>query len=343
MRRVLRFLAGVVTFAIALTAMPSYATAVAQLETTTAAVQSTTSPQASEAPPAQPAPATQPVVASRIVEVRTSITVRNVLPDAAKNLVIVLPPTVTDKVGTQRVLDVTYINEPTSTRETPAGREAIYQVAEVPGFATLTFEQIYTVELLGTAEQVMEEKVDPRYLAPEAGVESDNAAIRAAALRVTADKETTTEQAEALIRFVVDRLDYDLNAASRNRGALAGFESRVGVCTEYAGLFVAMARAAGIPARLVYGWARNTGLEGALNAQNRHVWAEYYDAEKGWVAVDPTFAEVQEDVLAFDAQNHIAQDLTNDGFSASFGGRGLLSIVTNQTLTQLSTARWYEL
>lgn len=361
MRKLVRVLAGIVTFAIVLSAMPSFAAADAALEEaepTTVVVSNPEPLKAAEAPSAQPravsqpvapaetapvvqpAPAAEPVVASRIVEVRTSIVVRNVLPDAAKNLKIVLPPTVTNRIGTQRVLSVKFVTEPTSTRETQAGLEAIYQVAEVAGFASLTFEQVYTVELLGTAEKVIEESVDSRYLAPEAGVESDNKAIRTAALKVTAEKQSTTEKVEALIKFVVGRLDYDLTAASRNRGALAGFESEVGVCTEYASLFAAMARAAGIPTRLVYGWARDTGLEGALNAQNRHVWAEYYDAEKGWVAVDPTFAEVQEDVLAFDAQNHVAQDLNNNaGLSASFGGNGLLSIVANQTLTQLSTAQ----
>lgn len=203
-------------------------------------------------------------------------------------------------------------------------------MAEVAGFAILTFEQIYTVELLGDAEKVVEETLDGRYLTAEAGVESDNLKIRAVARQVTEGKKGTTEKVEALIKFVVGRLDYDLAVASRNRGALAGFEAGVGVCTEYASLFVAMARASGIPSRLVYGWARDTGLEGALNAQNRHVRAEYYDAEKGWVAVDPTFAEVQEDVLAFDAQNHVAQDLDNVALSASFGGKGLLSIVANR-------------
>lgn len=280
-----------------------------------------------------------PVIANRVVEVRTQVVVRNVLPDEAKNLTVVLPPTVTDRVGTQRVLDVTFVTPPESTRVTPAGLEATYVADLVPGGATLTFEQVYTVELLGSAERVIEEQIDVQYLRAEAGVESDDSQIRAKALEVTAGKESTRERVEALIGFVVDHLAYDLSAPSRNRGALAGFTSGFGVCTEYAGLFVAMARASGIPARLVYGWARDTGLNGSLNAANRHVWAEYYDSERGWVPVDPTFAEAQEDLLAFDAQNHIAQDLRNATFSASFGGKGLLSIVANQKLTQLSTAQ----
>lgn len=275
---------------------------------------------------------------SRVVEVRTVVQVRNILPDAAKNLQVVVPPTVLSRAGTQRVLEVKFMTEPASTRLTPAGIEATYKVDEVPGLTSLTFEQVYTVELLGEVQSVVEESIDARYLTAEAGIESGNQAIAAKALEVTRDLTATEERAKAIIKFVVDHLTYDPGAASRNKGALAGFQSGSGVCQEYAGLFVAMARANGIPARMVYGWARNTGLSGALNGSNRHVWAEYYDAEKGWVAVDPTFAEVQEDLLAFDTQAHIAQNWENTSFSASFGGRGLLSIVANQTLFWPSTA-----
>lgn len=285
------------------------------------------------------AEAVRPEVPNRIVEVRTSVTARNVTPDLAKNLRIVVPPTVMNKNGVQRVLAVKFLSTPTATRETPAGIEATYEVAEVPGGALLTFDQVYTVELLGVAEPIIEAQPDASYLAAEVGIEADNAQIRAKALAVTAGLTSTEAKAEAIIRFVTDHLTYDLNAASRNKGALAGFQTGTGVCQEYAGLFVAMSRANGIPARLVYGWARDIGLEGKLGGENRHVWAEYYDANKGWIAVDPTFAEGQANLLAFDAQNHVAQNWTNATYSANFGGRGILSIAINQTLTELTTAK----
>lgn len=281
----------------------------------------------------------RPEALNRVVEVRTSVNVRNITPDAAKNLRIIIPPTVMDRNGVQRVLAVKFLNNPTETRETPAGVEATYLVAEVPGGANLTFEQVYTVELLGRAEPIIEAQVDNGYLVAEAGIEADNAQIRAKALAVTAGLTSTEAKAEAIIRFVTNHLTYDVNAASRNKGALAGFEAGIGVCQEYAGLFVAMSRAAGVPARLVYGWARDIGLEGKLGGENRHVWAEYYDAEKGWIAVDPTFAEGQANLLAFDAQNHVAQNWTNATYSANFGGRGILTIGVNQTLTDLTTAK----
>ncbi len=320
MMRHIRNLISTTLIAVALVAMPGVAAAAGE-QTITNAVTSVAT------------------VAGRLVEVRTSVTVRNVTKDEANNLTIVVPPTVLDQLGTQKVLAVKFTTEPTSTRETPAGIEATYKFGSVPAGAVLTFEQVYTVELAQGAEVITEEQIDARYLQPEAGIESDNAEIKARARALTLNKKTTTAKVEAIATFVVDRLSYDLASTSRNKGALAGYENGTGVCSEYASLFVAMARASGIPARLVYGWARDTGLEGALNAQVRHVWAEYYDAEKGWVAIDPTFAEAQSDVLAFDAANHIAQDWSNSTLSASFGGRGILSVVAAQTLTPVTTAQ----
>ncbi|MFZ5813779.1 MAG: transglutaminase-like domain-containing protein [Bacillota bacterium] len=339
MTKVIRTVATVAALAAFLLAMPGMAAAAEEVAVAGKATEPAAVAPALEVAPA-PAEASETggEQTSRIVEVRTSFTVRNVLADAARNLTIVVPPSVLSQAGTQKVLDVKFSPEPTSTRQTPAGIEATYKVAEVAGFTTLTFEQVYTVELFGTAQPLIEEELDARYLSAERGVESDNGKIRSKALAVTRGLKSTESKVEAIIRFVVDRLEYDLNAPSRNKGALAGFETGVGVCQEYAGLFVAMARSVGIPARLVYGWAQSTGLEGSLNGQNRHVWAEYYDEEKGWIAVDPTFAEVQEDLLAFDNQSHIAQDWTNSTYSASFGGRGLLSIMANQSVTEVQNA-----
>lgn len=65
-----------------------------------------------------------------------------------------------------------------------------------------------------------------------------------------------------------------------------------GHCELYAGSFVLVARQAGFPARMVvglYGGDWNA-YEGYLMLRNRHAhaWCEIYDAEEGWIRVDPT-------------------------------------------------------
>ena len=78
------------------------------------------------------------------------------------------------------------------------------------------------------------------------------------------------------------------------------FGTRRGFCEHYAYAFVAMARMAGIPARLVAGYQG-----GEVNAFNNtvivrqfdaHAWAEVWLAGQGWMRVDPTAAVAPERV-----------------------------------------------
>lgn len=92
------------------------------------------------------------------------------------------------------------------------------------------------------------------------------------------------------------KYDYDkVNAAAPRMGALEALKAPTeAVCMEFTDLFVAIARAAGIPARRVVGFAytNNPKLRPlSLVSDVLHAWPEYYDAESNtWVPVDPTWA-----------------------------------------------------
>jgi len=72
------------------------------------------------------------------------------------------------------------------------------------------------------------------------------------------------------------------------------FNTRRGFCEHYASAFVVLARAAGIPARIVTGY--QGGEYNPLNdylivsQSDAHAWAEVWLGEQGWVRVDPTAA-----------------------------------------------------
>jgi len=277
--------------------------------------------------------------AGHLVQVHTRITIHNPSQEAVEHLAVTLPATVSDHMGQQRVLDVTYVTPSAASRETTAGTGVIYRVPEVEAGDTLVFEEVYLVQL-PTGLPAAAPEDEGRYLEAEPGIESDHPAIREASAIAVAGIEPLERRAEALVRAVVDRLTYDWSGSTLGLGALAGFERTTGVCQAYASLFVAMARAAGIPARLVYGWADPGGLEGELSYRNRHVWAEYYDPDRGWVPVDPTFAERQADPLFFDPAAHLAQDLVNRSLTASYTGRGLVSIAVEQRVSAVEQGRW---
>jgi len=116
--------------------------------------------------------------------------------------------------------------------------------------------------------------------------------------------------------YVVKTLTYDYSRIAQNKsrigapGVLANAESAV--CTEFTDLFIAIARAAGIPAREIngYGFTQNTEQRPVSLEQDTllHAWPEYYDEQKQtWIMVDPTWANTTGGVDYFSQMdfNHI--------------------------------------
>jgi transglutaminase-like putative cysteine protease len=61
---------------------------------------------------------------------------------------------------------------------------------------------------------------------------------------------------------------------------------RAGVCQDFAHLFIAAARAMGVPARYVSGYIHTPGEAGVASAS--HAWAEAWVPARGWIGYDAT-------------------------------------------------------
>lgn len=76
------------------------------------------------------------------------------------------------------------------------------------------------------------------------------------------------------------------------------FDQKAGYCEHFSAAFVVMMRAAGIPARVVTGYAggvRNRfGNYWLVRRLDAHAWAEVWLPQRGWVRVDPTAAVAPE-------------------------------------------------
>jgi hypothetical protein len=130
-----------------------------------------------------------------------------------------------------------------------------------------------------------------RYLQPETFIESDAPEILAEAERAV--------QGVTGVRARAERLTREVNSLVEKRptvslpSALEVLRTKVGDCNEHTVLFVAMARALGIPARISVGVAYVRG------AFYYHAWPEVYiDEGKGrgmWLPVDPTFNQFPAD------------------------------------------------
>lgn len=109
--------------------------------------------------------------------------------------------------------------------------------------------------------------------------------IVALARRLAAGETDPRVVAERINRWVYDSLEKEITIGLPN--AIQVLESGSGDCNEHTQLFVALARAAGIPSRAA------AGLAFVRGKFYYHAWPEVY--LDTWVAVDPTFGQFPAD------------------------------------------------
>ena len=124
-----------------------------------------------------------------------------------------------------------------------------------------------------------------RELAAEPLLQVNAPEIRALAARVAAGSRDPVVVAERLTRWVNDSLAEEITIGVPS--ATQVLAARRGDCNEHTQLYLALARAAGLPARGAAGLARVGGKF------YYHAWPEVYLGR--WVAVDPTFGEFPAD------------------------------------------------
>jgi transglutaminase-like putative cysteine protease len=94
------------------------------------------------------------------------------------------------------------------------------------------------------------------------------------------------KKARKIYDYVIASVNHDPVGGGSGRGdALWAAESHQGDCTDFHSLFIGMARAAGIPARLAVGFSLPEGQkQGTIPGY--HSWAEFYVSGIGWIPVD---------------------------------------------------------
>jgi transglutaminase-like putative cysteine protease len=101
---------------------------------------------------------------------------------------------------------------------------------------------------------------------------------------------------KALDMFRTQEFVYTLNPPRLESDPVDGFlfNTRRGFCEHYAGSFVFLMRAAGVPARVVTGYQGGTvnplGNYMIIRQSDAHAWSEVWLQGRGWVRIDPTAA-----------------------------------------------------
>jgi len=124
-----------------------------------------------------------------------------------------------------------------------------------------------------------------KYVTPEPLVQSDDIRIQAQARQIVGRTRDPLRAARLLTEWVYEQLDKEITLGIPS--AVAVLETRRGDCNEHTVLFVALARAIGLPARTA------AGLVYAGGRFYYHAWPEVYLGD--WVATDPTFGQFPAD------------------------------------------------
>lgn len=121
--------------------------------------------------------------------------------------------------------------------------------------------------------------------------------------------------------WIRSRFAYSLSTEEAGRDSVDEFlfDRQVGYCQHFSSAFVVLMRNAGIPARVVTGFAggqRNAyGDYFVVRRMDAHAWAEVWLPQRGWVRVDPTAAVAPERIY------DTLEDRLGDGAGNTLQGR----------------------
>lgn len=141
---------------------------------------------------------------------------------------------------------------------------------------------------LDQGEHRLDEAELARFLSPDSHVPVDGPVVEDAVRAVPRDA-APRERARRIFDNLLATLDYDSAGCTPERADQLGnlvvaCDLKRGTCTEFHGLFVAHARALGLPARFAFGFNVPRKPEGQIAGY--HCWSEVFLPDAGWFAVD---------------------------------------------------------
>ncbi|MGH1542731.1 MAG: transglutaminase-like domain-containing protein [Arenicella sp.] len=175
-----------------------------------------------------------------------------------------------------------------------------FDVGIVPPFGKKQLSLTAVIETTAMPNRIKLKNKD-LYIRPEPFIEVDEPVIIALANDLKGENEQQS------LKNIYDWTSTNIQYAGyvpEDKGALYALKNRKGDCTEYAYSVVALARALGIPARVIGGYVyeKNT----VVSAPDYHNWAEVYLDER-WQIID-----AQNNVFMEKSQHYIAMRVLSD-------------------------------
>lgn len=145
---------------------------------------------------------------------------------------------------------------------------------------------VFSVEPANSVASPLSEGERKRFTEPSDRLPADHPDVMARAREAVGEETVPRKQVQMLVRWVSAAVEDTVTDSPSPLDTLA---SRKGNCQSHARLYTTLARAAGIPTRVVSGLAYLEG-KGFLY----HSWAESH-VDGGWLQVDPTFGQIPVD------------------------------------------------
>ncbi|MBQ7586052.1 MAG: transglutaminase family protein, partial [Desulfovibrionaceae bacterium] len=148
------------------------------------------------------------------------------------------------------------------------------------------------------------------------------------AKEATSNQKTLLDKAYAVYLWTIEHTYRDPNVRGCGLGEAIKTLTEAhggGKCADISSVFITVARAAGIPARDVYG-LRIPGKTGEITG-DFHCWAEFYLPGRGWVMADP--ADVRKAMLV--EKLDLKDDKTQERIKFFWNGDDLFRIALNRS------------
>jgi len=166
------------------------------------------------------------------------------------------------------------------------------------GSAKILGTQIHP-EFGGKIHEIPQKLIDT-YTQPQTYWEANSAEIQALAKELFDPKSTVAQNAQTIYNYITSEAQYNFETTKETfitrKGAQEALNQKeTWACMEFTDLFIALARAMGIPSRELNGYAFANAENLAplsINLKSGdllHAWPEFYDPNFGWVAIDPTW------------------------------------------------------
>jgi len=136
------------------------------------------------------------------------------------------------------------------------------------------------------------------------------------------DEKNPVKAARKLYDWTLDNVEYWVKDPKTKKASPTGnseycLSTKTGNCTDFHSLWAALARAEGIPTRIIYGSIYKPELAGQDKDASYHCWPQFYANGIGWISHDVAVADIFRGTYPLDAENTEKVKLTT---ASGYGG-----------------------